>query len=195
MDSERLYDMCVKGMRKGWEEASHYVYGVVSWRGWSLNQEEKEDVVQNTLLYFLSGGLEKVEKPKAFKHLLKLKALGNILDRTRRHPPTINTHSTMNKGNDPMFPPIPAGPDNPHGNIFWNQAITICREVIASMEDKRCREILPIYFRYKAIGESIGRIARDLEKPLGTIASWIHRCLKLLYSHPRIIQLKEELLG
>ena len=139
-----------------------------------------------------------MEKPEAFKHILKLKATGNILDMTRKHPPSIGVDSTKSQdkdSRDPILPFISPNNGNPGDNIFWNQAIRICREVIASMEDKKCREILPIYFRYKIIGESIGRIARDLEKPLGTIASWIHRCLKLLYYHPRIIQLKEELLG
>lgn len=184
IDSERLYQLCAADIRMGWEEASRYVYGIISWKGWSLSRADKEDLVQETLLYFISGGLKRVKDPKAFKKLLSLKALGNIIDSRRKSGGRVYNEKS------PPGPQIPSNTPDPFEIIFSNQAISICHEIIASMKDDRCKEILPQYFRYKAIGESIGRIARDMKKPVGTIASLIHRCLKLLYRHPQMVHLK-----
>lgn len=193
MDSERLYQLCVAGTRRGWEEASRYVYRIISWKGWSLNPSEKENLTQETLLYFISGGLEQVKEPKAFKKLLSLKALGNVIDLKRKTPiRTVPVEPTNGPDDeDPPTPGIPYNTPDPADSIFSNQAVSICHDIIASMKDDRCREILPRYFEYKAIGENIGRIAREMKKPVGTIASIIHRCLKLLQKHPRIRQLRE----
>lgn len=193
MDSERLYQLCIAGSRRGWQEASRYVYGMISWKGWSLSPSEKEDLTQETLLYFISGGLQQIKEPKAFKKLLSLKALGNIIDLRRTTHNRTYLPVEPPRNHDHEGPPGPQIPSNTHDAadiIFSNQAVSICCEIIASMKDHRCREILPPYFKYKAIGESIARIAREMKKPLGTIASIIHRCLKLLYKHPQMVHLK-----
>ncbi|MFH1675350.1 MAG: sigma-70 family RNA polymerase sigma factor [Pseudomonadota bacterium] len=193
MESEHLYHLCSSGSKKGWEEAGRYVRSVISWKEWGLSRPEKEDLVQETLLYFISGGLEKVKEPKAFKSLLRLKTFGNIIDARRKSrgmtPVPIGPLGNEDEEGIPGIEVSDPTPDSAT-MIFSKQARAIFLEIMATISDDKCKPLLDKYFKYKLIGEKIGRIAKELKKPVGTVAAMIHRCLKPVYRHPKIIQLK-----
>jgi RNA polymerase sigma factor (sigma-70 family) len=194
--STDLYDECVKGSAEAWNEAAGFVYGILYRNCWRLSKEEIQDLVNETLLYFLSRGLEEIVQPGAFKGLLRLKAKSLAIDYHRKtaamkiqDPPHGNEENDIS--HDEHFPP---SRDNSEMKIFTNQALNICAFIITSLKNE-CREILPLYFKYKVTGDGVSQLAEDLNKPLGSIATSVHRCLKKLYSHPQIIMLKEEIIG
>lgn len=194
--SEDLYEDCLRGDSNAWDAAARYVGGILSRSCWDLCEEERNDLVNETLLYFLSRGLGEIEEPRAFRKLLKLKAKCLALDH-RRRTAGITFVDPPRAGEDDDAPPIeyfPPSRDESEQKIFTNQALKICSLIIDSLK-KECREILPLYFRYKVVGDGVGRLAEDQGKPLGSIAVSVHRCLKKLYSHPQIVMLKEEFLG
>ncbi len=196
MSSEELYELCCRGSEEGWKEAARYVYGIVSCKSWRLPDDEKQALMNETLLYFLEYGLENIENPAAFKGLLRMKAISNVIDnhrKTARYIPVADPpdHDDDDCGGGEYILPIKP---NCERTLINRQALEICTSIIASLKQE-CREILPQYFRYKALGNGVGQLAKDLKKPLGSIASAVHRCLKKLYANPQIIQLRVEIYG
>lgn len=197
MNSEELYEMCCRGSEEGWKEAARYVYRIISNKCWQLQHEDKEQLMNDTLLYFLNAGLEKVHNPKAFKNLLRTKAMHVVVDnhrKTKSHPPISDPPRENDHDDDSSVGGVHIHHSPPESEriLFSKQALKICSSIIKSLKQE-CKEILPQYFRYKALGHGVGQLAQDMKKPLGSIASSVHRCLKKLYEHPQIILLKAEM--
>jgi len=122
--------------------------------------------------FLLDGGLKKVKKPNAFKNFIK----------------------RMAANREKKVPIFRADPRDTEAQIFNRQTLLLCEQILASLKSE-CQEILSIYFRYKALGGKIKDIAKGLKRPQGTVSSLIHRCLKLLNTHPKMRALKKEVLG
>jgi DNA-directed RNA polymerase specialized sigma24 family protein len=192
--SEELYDGCLGGSTDAWNEAGKYVYSILYGFCNQLSEDDRNDIVNDTLMYFLSRGLKEIDNPKAFKKLLKLKAKGLAIDRLRKDAGIKIQDPPQDYGEDdsPLSEYFPPSWDNSEQKIFTNQALKICSFIVDSLK-KECREILPLYFKYKVGGEGIGQLAEDLMKPLSFVATSVHRCLKKLYTHPQIIKLREDI--
>ncbi|MBU1626608.1 hypothetical protein KKB18_04490 [bacterium] len=195
VESERLYKMCLTGDQKGWKEVNRYVYGIMCWKKWNLSFSEREDLTQDTLLYFISeSGLKKVQKPKAFKTLLLMKAKCKIIDFYRQTQVRItdSISSPFNENDDYSLENVlQAKTEDPDESIFRKQILSLCMEIFSSLKKKECAKILPIYFAYKANGQGSPQLAKEMKKPVGTIAAKINRCIVLLNKHAKYNELKE----
>jgi len=192
--SEELYEGCLKGSSESWNEAAQYVNAILCSSCWSHSEEDRNDLVNETLLYFLSRGLKEIDSPRAFKMLLRLKAKSLAIDRLRKSSglpilQPVNSGEDDDPVTDDPFPPCH---DNSEQRIFTRQALKICSAIVGSLK-KECQEILPMYFKYKVGGEGVGQLAEDLGRPLNSLATTVHRCLKKLYSHPQIVRLREDM--
>jgi DNA-directed RNA polymerase specialized sigma24 family protein len=191
--SEELFEQCFIGNEEAWLAASQYVQSIVLRDCWQMGERDRNEIVNETLLYYLSRGLDQIKHPRAFRMLLKLKAKALAIDRRRKdalmniqepHYEDDNESSSLAEYFPPSYPDC-------ERNIFNREALQICKTIIDSLK-KECRELLPLYFSYKVLGHGVGKLAEDQEKPLGTIAASVHRCLKKLYLNPQIVMLKQE---
>lgn len=195
MNSDELYYLCCNGNEKAWEYLYRYVYQIARYRDWRLGEEEVKDIAQDAMRFLLDGGLKKVKEPKAFKNFIKRMTANRIIDYLRKKKSgrlvPIEGSSENGKGEKTSIPI--SDPSDFEKQVFTSQVFSICEQILASLKSE-CQEILSIYFRYKALGRRIKDIAKSLKQPQGTVSSLIHRCLKLLNTHPKMRALRKEVL-
>jgi len=195
MDSEELYTACETGKRKGWEEASNYIFRYLSWKQFNLSKEAKEDLTQQTLFYALIKIRERdIREPKAFKRLLRGKAGWLVIDYYRKHKDTIELPGPGQNDNDTYGGHEPPSrlPD-PELMYFRKQVTMIFSRVIKSMRE-RCKKYYSILFSSDSISKDLEEVAKNQNRPLSTVKTEYYRCRNAFFNHPLITNLLPEVL-
>jgi len=196
LKSHQLYYLCKAGDLKGWEEASCYIYEILSWKKWQLEWNDKDDLMQDTLIY-IANYLPRVKKPKAFKALIRQKVKWLIIDfkRIQKKERGVTVPLPPPGGGDnenypgPVIPsPIPG----PEDEYFWKQVAKIYKKVISSLEE-HCEKLLQVFFNSNSIEKDLEIIAIEQGVLLNTIKSRYYRCRNDFIKNPEIIKLAPEL--
>ena len=192
MTSDELYSRCIQNDEEAWAYAYNYVCAFL--KKTTGKYQDIEDLVHDTLHYFLDGGLEKLEKPHAFKKWLKMKSKGLFIDRYRyktahRHEPLEfeDNKSHSRKENPAIEPADPEVEDA----LFLKKAIPILQETLKAIGEE-CRNILERYFRGRFMGDKTKDMAEDLDLLGNTFRVKVHRCLKKLFRRPEYTALLED---
>jgi DNA-directed RNA polymerase specialized sigma24 family protein len=190
--SEELFKACLVNDPRAWTFAYSYVIAYVR-KKFPFHPETLE-LAHDTILYFMDGGIEAIDRPRAFKMWLRLKAEGLYIDRRRfeaSHP-----HEPIEIGNDggntsrpnPAIEPDRSTPDNA---IFLEKALKVVRMALNSLSQE-CRELLEKYFRSRYLGHKTKDLALEMGSGENALRTKIHRCHKKLMQHPAYREILEE---
>ena len=192
MTSEELHRRCRERDAEAWTYAYNYVLAYL--RKTIRSNKEIYDIAHDTILYFLEGGVDRVENPKAFEKLLRLKARGLFIDRRRyekAHPGESlerEDEEGRSTGQNPDIEPVESDPESA---LFLEKATAILKTCLDAMCDE-CAELLKRYFRARFMGEKIKDLAMEMGKPASTLRVMIHRAYKKLLEQPAYRAILEE---
>jgi RNA polymerase sigma factor (sigma-70 family) len=192
MTSEELYRGCMENDQNAWHYAYNYVISAL--KQIDSIEQDFEDIAQDTLLYFLSGGINLIENPKAFKSWLRIKARAVVYDLWRKN--RIRKHQSLEK-TDEYGQVVGENPNLPHVDPYEESRIFACKvfEMLnRSLEaiGQKCEQLLKAYYRAKILGEEIGNLAKELGLVYENMRVQIYRCNQKLFKQPDYRKLLEE---
>lgn len=193
MTPEELLQKCLDHDEYGWTCAYNHVMRYLSYL--QVAGPEKEDIAQDTIKYFLEGRLQRINNPRMFMQLLRMKAKGIFLQRVlseRKHPAEPLTlcgmDETVEMKENPDIPPV--HPDM-ETRLWLQKAAGIINTAIAKTGNK-CGKLLQFYYEYRYTGKKIKTLACDLGEDYDKLRLDIFRCCKKLFQQPEYRKLLEE---
>lgn len=191
MEAKELYRRCCEGEEAAWGYVYNYALQVARSGAPNLEGVGPEDVAQEVVMSLVDGGLESVQEPAAFKSFIRRATAHRVIDfhRAAHRRAALSLDAHPPEGDDASRPAeLPDRGPSPEEALILRKHLEVCREIMRSL-DARCREVLPAYFRLRALGLKIREIAQQLNRPEGTLSSLVHRCLMKLRRHPRAKEL------
>lgn len=193
MTSEELLQECRAMHEAGWAHAAAYVRRHLA-RAFP-GHRSCDDIAQQTLLYFLDGGLERVERPQAFMRLLRLKARALMLDHIRserlRRTESLEIRTDGDTGSRDN-PGLPVRTPEAETRLFLGDVLRLLASAPFPL-DRACAVLLRRFFELKAEGRSAARVIaaeRGIER-FNTVSVQVTRCYKKLLAVPAFVDLME----
>jgi len=195
MTSEKLYQLCLENDETAWTCAYNYVHGFLKQKG--VPGKDMEDILHDTLVYFIDGGLKKIKHAGAFKKWLRLKAMAFLIDRHRfqayrRHEP-LETESEEGRsiGENPAIPHVQPNADDV---FFLKSALPVVSKALKAIGNE-CEILLKRYFKARFLGEKLKDVAREMGIQYNTFRTKVRRCHKKLMRQPEYIALLDDYRG
>jgi len=190
--SEELFKACLENDPQAWTFAYNYVIAYVKKKFPFL--PESLDLAHDTILYFMEGGMEPIDHPRAFKKWLRLKAEGLFIDRKRfelSHPKEPLEIRNANEETFRLNPSIKPDQSTPDNILFLEKALKVVRMALNSLSQE-CRELLEKYFTSRYLGHKTKDLALEMGSGESALRTKIHRCHKKLMQHPAYREILEE---
>ena len=190
MTSEELHKLCCEKEGRGWT----YAYNYVIWflRDRHVSDQNIMDFTHDTILYFMEGGIQLIENPRAFKKWLRLKAWAFFIDSKRRERPRepleVEDEDGKALGQNPAIQGIEPNHDR---MLFLERSMKVINACLSTMCDE-CATLLKKYFRARFLGEKLRALAMDMESTESGLRTKIHRSHKKLKEQPAYRALLEE---
>lgn len=182
-----LYRRCLQGEESAWSEVYGYAIKVARSTTWSQPEEDVRDAAHDAVANILTMGLDKaVHEPRAFLAIVRVSVRRVLIDRYRKAKPVQSLEDPSGSGSE--IHRDPNGTNNPENKTISQETVGMLLDALKKIGEK-CRAILTLYIRYKTGDPEISsykQISRMLRRPLGTIGSDIHRCLKELMAQPAL---------
>ena len=185
MNSEDLFTGCKNRDQAAWTYAYNYVFFYL--KGKKAAGKDIEDIAQNTVLYFINGGLTTVQNEIAFKYLLRKKAGQWYIDFFRRayHKNEYALEiQAKDSGQTFINPGAPISDINIESDLFSSQTLVLLDELMNRL-DKLCIDTLKKYFKGKAEGWKVKDIAKKEDVKPNTFSARVNRCFNTFKAFPK----------
>jgi DNA-directed RNA polymerase specialized sigma24 family protein len=185
MNSEDLFTGCKNRDQAAWTYAYNYV--VFYLKGKQTAGKDIEDIAQNTILYFINGGLGIVQNGIAFKCLLRKKAGQCYIDFFRKayhKNETAMEIQAKDSGQTFINPGVQHSDIDIESDLFKSQTLVLLDELVNTL-DKLCMNTLKKYFKGKAEGWKIKEIAKKEKLNPNTFSARVNRCFNTFKAFPK----------
>ncbi len=185
IDSEELYEHCLRGDEGAWGYVYNYVLAIARSPRWNLN-DPLEDVAQSVVCHLLGKGLDRVRERKAFRAYVRRMAVNLILDTLKRKQVWTRPLEGTKEGGEPLCrDPQSPEPDPEEATLGGHLSRALERGLESLSE--ACREVLEAYVDYKlGVFDSYRALADHFGRTVGTLSSTIKRCLDRLRDMPEV---------
>ena len=182
---EELYNRCLHGDGDAWLEVYNLVLSFTRCQKWCLGNQA-EDMAQEIVCHLLTRGIDRVEKPAAFKNFIRTCARNTIIDSYKKKVLyAVSIDQANDEGARSVAEPVSPTP-GPEARVMSDRFCAGINRGIESLSGV-CRKTLTGYIQYKK-GKftDYAGLAAHFKVSVGTLSSRVSRCLDALRQVPEV---------
>lgn len=184
-----LYVLCLRGDEAAWGYLYNYILKISAALGGPKNDGARDEA-HSIVVKLLNRGLQRVNRPQAFRAYVRTAIQNHFKDKWRCRSPRTTSLTAGDPKDGSGALDLPSSYPDPDAIMGGKSLYELVDAHLAQLS-RECRQLLETYVAYKT-NRYPGRypdyktIARKLNLPQGTLASRIKRCLDQLRAFPKI---------